>query len=211
VAAIFLQYDTRISTEEDGAASAIIYMSSTKQSNALLAYPTYRRNIMKIFKATTFAALMLASLAAQAGQPIINLSVGGELAPGVYGEVQFGNAPPPPVVYAQPRIIVRQPREVELVPMYLAVPPRHARNWRRYCREYDACGRQVFFVKSEEYEPGYREHGRKRGHDHRDHEDEGNRGEGRGDRGDRHGDKGDHERGGEGGDRGEHRGDKHRD
>lgn len=152
---------------------------------------------MKIFKATTFATLMLASLAAQAGQPIINLNVGGELAPGVYGEVQFGNAPPPPVVYAQPRIIVRQPRDVELEPLYLAVPPRHARNWRRYCREYEACGRQVYFVKSEEYEPGYREHGRKRGHDH---EDEGNRGEGRGDHGDH-----------EGGDRGEHRGNKHRD
>ncbi len=158
---------------------------------------------MKIFKATTFATLMLASLAAQAGQPIINLNVGGELAPGVYGEVQFGNAPPPPVVYAQPRIIVRQPREVVLEPMYLAVPPRHARNWRRYCREYDACNRQVYFVKSEEYEPGYRE-GRGRGHDHHDHEDEGNRGEGRGDRGD-------HEHGGEGGDRGEHRGNRNRD
>lgn len=154
---------------------------------------------MNIFKATTFATLMLASLAAQAGQPIINLNVGGELAPGVYGEVQFGNAPPPPVVYAQPRIIVRQPREVVLEPMYLAVPPRHARNWRRYCREYDACGRQVYFVKSEEYEPGYRE-GRGRGHGRHGHEDEGNRGEGRGDRGD-------HERG----DRGEHRGDRHRD
>jgi hypothetical protein len=172
---------------------------------------------MKIFKATTFAALMLASLAAQAGQPIINLNVGGELAPGVYGQVQFGNAPPPPVVYAQPRVIVRDPRGEELQPMYLNVPPRHARNWRRYCREYDACGRPVYFVKSQEYEPGYRE-GKGR-----DHEDEGRRD--RGGRHGEHGDRGDHHQkdegghheergdkgGGEGGDRGEHRGDKNRD
>lgn len=161
---------------------------------------------MNTFKATTFATLMLASLAAQAGQPIINLNVGGELAPGVYGQVQFGNAPPPPVVYAQPRVIVRDPRVEELEPMYLNVPPRHARNWRRYCREYDACNRPVYFVKSQEYELGYRE-GKGRGHDRHDHEDEGNRG----DRHEGRGDRGDHERGGEGGDRGEHRGDRNRD
>jgi hypothetical protein len=156
---------------------------------------------MKIFKATTFATLLLASLAAQAGQPIINLNVGGELAPGVYGQVQFGNAPPPPVVYAQPRMIVREARGQELEPMYLHVPPRHVRNWRRYCREYDACGRQVYFVKSEEYEPGYREgRGRGRGHD-RHHEDHG------------HSDRGGHDRGDEGNrdDKEAHRGDKHRD
>lgn len=154
---------------------------------------------MKIVKLTALASLLFVGVAAQAAQPIINLNVGGELAPGVYGQVQFGNAPPPPVVYAQPRVIVREPRGQELEPMYLHVPPRHSKNWRRYCREYEACGRQVYFVRSEEYEPGYRK-GRGRGHDR---EDEGNRGEGRGGRGDRHEGRGDH------GDRGEHRGDKH--
>ncbi len=150
-------------------------------------------------KTTTFATLMLVSLASQAGQPIINLNVGGELAPGVYGQVQFGNAPPPPVVYAQPRVIVREPRGQVLEPMYLHVPPRHSKNWRRYCREYEACGRPVFFVRSEEYEPGYRK-GRGRGHDRRDHEGDHDRHEDRGDRGDRHDNHGN---------RGEHRGDKH--
>ncbi|MEQ1526496.1 MAG: hypothetical protein ABL911_07110 [Gallionella sp.] len=159
---------------------------------------------MKIVKVTTFASLLLASVAAQAGQPIINLNVGGELAPGVYGQVQFGNAPPPPVVYAQPRVIVREPRGRELEPMYLHVPPRHSKNWRRYCREYEACGRSVFFVRSEEYESGYREgRGRGRGHDRGEHGDRGNRHESRDD----HRDRGDHE--GERGGKGEHRGDKH--
>jgi hypothetical protein len=138
--------------------------------------PTPGRSIMKTIKATAITSLMLASLAAQAGQPIINLNIGGELAPGVYGQVQFGNSPPPPVLYAQPRVIVRQPDEDRMEPMYMHVPPRHAKNWRRYCREYNACGRRVFFVRSEEYEPGYREG---RGKKHRNEGD-------RGDRGDKH-------------------------
>lgn len=146
---------------------------------------------MKIIKATTFVCLMLGSLAVQAGQPIINLRVGGEISPGVYGEVQFGNAPPPPVFYSQPRIIVRQPHEDRLEPLYLHVPPGHAKNWAKHCREYSACNRPVFFVRSEEYEPGYRE--RKSRKHKNDHGDEGDR---------RNEDRGD---------RGEHRGDRHRD
>lgn len=70
---------------------------------------------MKSINATAFAALMLASLAAHAGTPVINLSIGGEISPGVYGQVQFGNASPPPILYTQPRIIVRQPA-VEAAP-----------------------------------------------------------------------------------------------
>ena len=71
---------------------------------------------MKTLQATAFVSLMLGSLAAQAGTPIINLMVGGEISPGVYGQVQFGNAPPPPVLYAQPMIIVRQPPDVVFEP-----------------------------------------------------------------------------------------------
>jgi len=128
---------------------------------------------MKYHLATIFA-LMLVSMSARAGEPIINLSIGGEISPGVYGQVQFGNAPPPPVLYDEPRIIVRQPPNVMVQPMYLHVPPGHAKNWAKHCREYNACSRPVYFVKSREYEPGYR--GRKdkghrnqgRGEEHRD-------------------------------------------
>lgn len=128
---------------------------------------------MKILQATAFASLMLGSLAAHAGQPIINLSIGGEISPGVYGQVQFDNAPPPPVLYAEPRIIVRQPPNVVVQPLYLHVPPGHAKNWARYCSRYDACNRPVYFVKSREYAPGYRDRKEKK----RSHE--GRRGEGR--------------------------------
>jgi hypothetical protein len=130
---------------------------------------------MKIIPSTIFAALLLANMSAQAAQPIINLSIGGEISPGVYGQVQFGNAPPPPVFYPEPRIIVEQPASRRLEPIYLHVPPGHARNWARHCREYNACNRPVYFVKSREYEPGYREH------KDRGRRDEGRRDEGRSD------------------------------
>ena len=123
---------------------------------------------MKITQATAFAVLVLASLSAHAGPAIINLSVGGEISPGVYGQVQFGNGPPPPVFYPQPMIIVHQPRMG--APLYLHVPPGHAKKWAKHCHKYNACDRPVYFVRSAEYEPGYRKH-----------KDRNRRGEGRGD------------------------------
>jgi hypothetical protein len=147
---------------------------------------------MKIIISTTFAAIMLASLSAQAAQPIINLNIGGEISPGVYGQVQFGNAPPPPVFYPQPMVIVHQPESARLEPIYLHVPPGHAKNWAKHCREYNACNRPVYFVRSREYEPGYRKH-----------KDEGRRDEGRRDEG--HRDQGRRDERGDQGDRGRDR------
>ena len=141
---------------------------------------------MKTLLATAFASLLLGSLAAHAGTPIINLSVGGEISPGVYGQVQFGNGPPPPVLYAQPRIIVHQPSDADEEPLYLLVPPGHAKHWSKHCREYNACNRPVYFVKSPEYEPGYRSHKDEEredeGRSDEDRRDE-RRDEGRGDEG----------------------------
>jgi hypothetical protein len=116
---------------------------------------------MKSLQPIAFVSLMLASLSALAEQPIINLSVGGEIAPGVYGQVRFGNAPPPPVVLAEPVIIERHAPNVEVQPIYLHVPPDHQRNWASHCHEYRACNRPVYFVKSREYEPGYRKEERR--------------------------------------------------
>ena len=102
------------------------------------------------------SALALASLAlcySSAHAQYANVIISGEIQPGVYGHVQFGNAPPPPVVYAQPVVIVRDRRYVE--PVYLHVPPGHAKNWNKHCHQYNACYRPVYFVKSVEYEPGY--------------------------------------------------------
>jgi hypothetical protein len=67
----------------------------------------------------------------------VRVILSGEIAPGVYGRVDFGTAPPPG-------------------PVYLHVPPGHAKNWGKHCQRYNACGRPVYFVKSAEYEPGYK-------------------------------------------------------
>ena len=75
-----------------------------------------------------------------------------EVKPGVYGRVEIGSAPAPLLVYPEPVIIVRQPRPVVVQPIYLHVPPGHAKHWSKHCHEYDACGRPVYFVKSAEYE-----------------------------------------------------------
>jgi hypothetical protein len=51
--------------------------------------------------------------------------------------------PPPPSV-AIP---------VPVQPLYLHVPPGHAKNRKQHCRKYDACGQPVHFAVSDEYKP----------------------------------------------------------
>lgn len=98
------------------------------------------------------AVLLVQSIAsAHATDVNVGVSVSGQVAPGVYGRVDIGNAPPP-VLYAQPVIIARQARPV--APVYMHVPPGHAKNWSKHCRKYNACGQPVYFVKSAEYETG---------------------------------------------------------
>lgn len=100
------------------------------------------------------AFLLLASMAAGTQAANVSLSISGEVSPGVYGRVDIGNAPPP-VVYAQPVIISRPARPVAVQPIYLHVPPGHAKNWGKHCHKYNACNQPVYFVKSAEYDhPG---------------------------------------------------------
>ena len=152
-----------------------------------------------------FAALAaVAGLLALAGgaahaQAYVNATVGGELAPGVYGRINIGNAPPPPLPYAEPIIIQRPAVVMPRSPIYMYVPPGHAKNWSKHCSRYNACGQPVYFVQ-EPPRGGYRHHkydkydkhdkGHKgdKGHKHReerhwDGDDRGHgngRGEGRG-------------------------------
>jgi hypothetical protein len=120
------------------------------------------------------AALAAAATCAEAQNVSVSAVITGEVVPGVYGQVVLGGRPPPPVVYSQP--VVVEPAAAGVEPLYLHVPPGHAKNWRKHCHEYHACNRPVYFVRSAEYEPGFdrerweREHGHD--HDHGHHEDE---------------------------------------
>lgn len=130
--------------------------------------------------AVVVGAISLQVYAADVG---VSVSIG---QPGFYGRIDIGG-------YPQPQVIYRQPRAVEVVPMerppvYLRVPPGHVKHWRKHCREYDACGERVFFVKDDwynrEYVPRYQE----QHHDQRDGSRDGRRDDRRDDnRGDRKG------------------------
>jgi hypothetical protein len=128
------------------------------------------------------AALAIGAAAANAG-PTVSVSVEGEVSPGVYGRVDVSNAPPRHILYPQPVVIVQPERRARPRPIYMHVPPGHAKNWRKHCHKYDACGTPVYFVKSAEYEPGYHRHehqGRDRDHARRDDRGHGHdRGHGR--------------------------------
>jgi len=132
------------------------------------------------------SALAGAATCAQAQNVSVNAVITGEVVPGVYGQVVLGNRPPPPVLYQQPMVVQPVMGAPPGEPLYLHVPPGHAKHWRKHCHEYHACDRPVYFVRSAEYEPGFdrarweREHGHEhhdrghhdedRDHDHGDHD-----------------------------------------
>lgn len=98
--------------------------------------------------------LATAGTAAIAADVGVSLSVG---QPGFYGRLDIGDYPQPRVIYRNPVVIQRSVYDSE--PVYLRVPNRHSRNWRRYCSQYNACGERVYFVRndwySREYVPRY--------------------------------------------------------
>lgn len=121
--------------------------------------------------AAALAAIIVATpaLAADVG---VSINIG---QPGFYGRLDIGGFPPPPVIYSQPRIIEQV--SINRPPIYLHVPPGHAKNWRKHCRQYNACGERVFFVHNNwydrEYVPHYQEKQRHRRDGHGDgHKDD---------------------------------------
>jgi len=136
------------------------------------------------------AALAAATVPALATDVGVSVSIG---QPGFYGRLDVGGYPQPQVIYRRPIVVERMP--VDRPPVYLRVPPGHAKHWRKHCREYNACGERVYFVKDNwyerEYVPRYQEHHR----DRRDERHDGQRDDHRGDQNDRHGDDHDSGRG----------------
>uniref|UniRef100_Q47EA3 Uncharacterized protein n=1 Tax=Dechloromonas aromatica (strain RCB) TaxID=159087 RepID=Q47EA3_DECAR len=114
---------------------------------------------MKLFLlAVLLAAASAPTRAADVG---VSVSVG---QPGFYGRLDIGDYPQPQLLYQQPRMIERVPEGRP--PVYMRVPPGHARNWRRHCSAYNACDERVYFVRdgwyNNQYVPRYREQNRYR-------------------------------------------------
>ncbi|HTJ97550.1 MAG TPA: hypothetical protein VL381_08780 [Rhodocyclaceae bacterium] len=117
-------------------------------------------------KRLLIASALLAGLISSVSIPAqaqINVSVNiGD--PGFFGRIDMNDAPPPQLVYRQP--IAVQYVSPARPPIYLRVPPGYEANWREHCREYNACGERVYFVRDDwyrrDYAPRYaeRHHGR---------------------------------------------------
>lgn len=80
----------------------------------------------------------------------ISIGVGGEVSPGVYGRVDIGSAHRSPAIIIDSPVVIHRPRR-HVEPVYLHVPPGHARHWDKHCRKYGACETPVYFVRSNEY------------------------------------------------------------
>jgi hypothetical protein len=128
-------------------------------------------------------ASLLLSLSALPGLPAmaddlgINVILEGEVAPGVYGRVELGNDSRPDIYYREPMIIVSDSKYARSRPVYLHVPPGHAKNWGKHCSKYRACDRPVYFVRSAEYDEHYSDD---HGHDEHKHEKNDRPGKGQG-------------------------------
>ncbi len=112
----------------------------------------------------------LCGIAVHAGSVLaadVGVSIGiGE--PGYYGRIDIDDAPSPRFLYAEP-IVVEQVNVIE-EPLYLRVPHDHAKNWRHYCHQYNACRQRTYFVEDDWYNTVYVPHHRNRGGHQRSHD-----------------------------------------
>lgn len=112
--------------------------------------------------------LMAVALPAFAADVGVSINIG---TPGYYGPIDVQGFPQPALIYPQPVIIQQVPAAGQ--PIYLRVPPGHAKHWEKHCARYGACGVPVYFVQDGWYrdvyvprydhEHGHASHGK--GHD----------------------------------------------
>ena len=85
--------------------------------------------------------------------------------PGFYGRIDIGSVPQAPqLIYAQPVVIRHVPAGVMREPIYLHVPPGHAKHWSKHCAKYHACDQPVYFVHERWYNDVYVTYYRNRPH-----------------------------------------------
>jgi len=108
--------------------------------------------VMKRFLFTV--TIIFFAISAQAADTNVGVSVSvGQ--PGFYGRIDIGNFPQPEVIYARPVVVHPAPYGVVHQPVYLHVPPGHAKNWSKHCHKYNACGRPAYFVRDRWYNDVY--------------------------------------------------------
>ena len=121
-------------------------------------------------QAIFFILALVFAVSAGATDVGVSVSVG---QPGFYGRIDIGNFPRPEVMYPTPVVVARVPAGVQVPPpIYVNVPPGHAKHWSKHCHEYNACGRPVYFVKNQWYNDVYvPEYQARHGHKNGEHDD----------------------------------------
>ncbi len=138
---------------------------------------------------------LIAAIAFVAAAPAVAADVGVSVSvgqPSFYGRIDIGNYPQPALVYAQPVVIAPAPVARLREPIYLHVPPGHAKKWDKHCARYGACGQPVYFVQENWYQSVYVPEHAHRGADHRDKGPGKHEGKGKGKHKDKHKGKGNH-------------------
>jgi hypothetical protein len=105
------------------------------------------------------AAIVLATAPAFAGDVG---TLGGLGEPG-YGQIDIHKFPKPVVVFPDPVVVRQVDGGVAGEPVYLRVPPEHAKNWRKHCQKYNACDQRVYFIEETWYNKVYLQEMRKAG------------------------------------------------
>jgi len=111
----------------------------------------------RLLFAVVLTALATPALAADVG---VSVSIG---QPGYYGRLDIDGYSQPKMIYQRPRFMYRSAMHRQ--PIYMHVPPGHARNWRKHCRAYNACAERVYFVQSNWYKNEFAPRYRQRHHD----------------------------------------------
>lgn len=119
---------------------------------------------MKQLKAILVILICLLAVAIDKPQAGVSVSIG---EPGFYGRIDIGGYPVPRLLYPEPIIVHRV--HTWNPPIYLRVPPRHAKRWYKYCDRYNACGRPVYFIDDGWYNQVYVPRYRERHHYHKPH------------------------------------------
>ena len=92
-------------------------------------------------------ACMAAGLSGPAWAGYVNTTAGGPLRAGVYGRIDIGRSPPPPLIYPSPVVASHALPAPNAKPVYLYVPPGQVRKWPKFCGKYQACSVPVYFVR----------------------------------------------------------------
>lgn len=88
-----------------------------------------------------------------------------------YGPIVISQTMQPIVIHHEP-VIVQGPAVGQ--PLYVRVPPGHAKKWDKHCAKYHACDRPVYFVDDRWYAREYapdRKPGKRHGKKHKDDHD----------------------------------------